>query len=601
MLRDFFHYQAMFQAYLGLRMYIAYVFAAFASFAEGVGILMLLPLLQQADIGIEQSSALNEGFSFIEQLVVKAIEGLGFEYSLSSILFFVTIAFVLKGFLSFGALSYNARVSALFLTEIRNRLANGYLKMTYSYFTQKDAGYFSNLMNEQSRKSVFANECMASFGATFVNFSLLISFAFFASWKFGAMVIVAGIFIVILFLKLNIFVQDISRQSSKQEVFLTKWMLQALRAFKYLSATGKRELIGARIENLNADVSSFHFKHRLASALTVSLREPIAVVCIVLILSIQAFVLGERLEPLFVSIVLFYRGLNALLGCQASWVAMLGNIGSFEAIDAELKEQANKAESEEKKIQRPSSTKLEFKKIELVYEARDLPIIQNLCFEVSENSTVALVGKSGAGKTSIINMIALLIEPSKGSLLFGGFDSNTVEREFWRNKIGYVSQDIVLFDDTIANNITLWAEDGESVKVVAQMRDAAHKARILDFIEGLPDGFETLVGDNGIQLSGGQRQRVAIARELFKRPALLLLDEATSALDSESEEALQNSLVELRGEMTIVIVAHRLSTIRNVDKIFVVEQGTIVESGSFSALKNNRKSVFNQMINLQRL
>ena len=182
-----------------------------------------------------------------------------------------------------------------------------------------------------------------------------------------------------------------------------------------------------------------------------------------------------------------------------------------------------------------------------------------------------------------------------------GLIPNSVERKFWRNKIVGVSQDIVLFDDTIANNITLWAEDGESAKVVAQMRDAAHKARILDFIEGLPDGFETLVGDNGIQLSGGQRQRVAIARELFKRPALLLLDEATSALDSESEEAPQNSLVELRGEMTIVIVAHRLSTIRHVDKIFVVEQGTIVESESFSALKNNRKSVFNQMINLQRL
>ena len=135
-------------------------------------------------------------------------------------------------------------MSALFLTEIRNRLANGYLEMSYSYFTRKDAGYFSNLMNEQSRKSVFANECMATFGATFVNFFLLISFAFFASWQFGAMVIVAGIFIVILFLKLNIFVQDISRQSSKQEVF-NQMDVAGLRAFKYLSATGKRELIGA--------------------------------------------------------------------------------------------------------------------------------------------------------------------------------------------------------------------------------------------------------------------------------------------------------------------------------------------------------------------
>ena len=494
----------------------------------------------------------------------------------------------MKGFLSFGALSYNARVSALFLTEIRNRLANGYLEMTYGYFTQKDAGYFSNLMNEQSRKSVFANECMATFGAAFVNFFLLILFAFFASWKFGAMVIFAGIFIVVLFLKLNVFVQDISRQSSKQEVFLTKWMLQALRAFKYLSATGKRELIAMRIQTLNADVSSFHFKHRLASALTVSLREPIAVVCIVSILSIQAFVFGERLEPLFVSIVLFYRGLNALLGCQASWVAMLGNIGSFEAIDTELKEQASKGETKEKKIQRPSSAKIEFKEVEFNYETRGMPIIQNLSFSVPENSSVALVGKSGSGKTSIINMIALLNEPSKGSLLLGGFESSTVDRKFWRSHIGYVSQDIVLFDDTIANNITLWAEDGESAKVVAQMRDAALKARILDFIESLPNGFQTRVGDNGIHLSGGQRQRLAIARELFKRPSLLLLDEATSALDSESEEALQKSLVELRGEMTIVIVAHRLSTIRNVDKIFVVEQGSIIESGSFSTLRNNQ-------------
>ena len=243
--------------------------------------------------------------------------------------------FVLKGFLSFGALSYNARVSALFLTEIRNQLANGYLKMTYSYFTQKDAGYFSNLMNEQSRKSVFANECMASFGATFVNFFLLISFAFFASWKFGAMVIVAGIFIVILFLKLNIFVQDISRQSSKQEVFLTKWMLQALRAFKYLSAT---ETGADRSKNRKSKCRCQLISFQASSCFSTDclLGEPIAVVCIVLILSIQAFVLGERLEPLFVSIV-FYRGLNALLGCQASWVAMLGNIGSFEAIDSGIK------------------------------------------------------------------------------------------------------------------------------------------------------------------------------------------------------------------------------------------------------------------------
>ena len=165
---------------------------------------------------------------------------------LESVLLFVTLAFILKGCLSFAALAYNANVNALFLEEIRRQLSKSYLKMSFSYYSDKDVGYFTNLMNEQARKAVFANECMASFGATFVNFSILIAFAFVTTWKFGLTVLIVGSIVVLLFIRLNVFVQDLSRQSSKQEASLTKWVLEALQAFKYLTSTGKTEVLGEK-------------------------------------------------------------------------------------------------------------------------------------------------------------------------------------------------------------------------------------------------------------------------------------------------------------------------------------------------------------------
>jgi ABC-type multidrug transport system fused ATPase/permease subunit len=601
MFKDFLLYQTMFQAYLGIRIYIAYVFIALATFAEGVGILMLLPLMQKIDLESGQTIKGEETFGFVEQLIFSTVEKSGFEYGLESVLVFVTLAFVMKGFLVFGALSYNAHLSSSFLKEIRKRLSQGYLKMSYQYYTEKDLGYFTNLMNEQARKAVFANECMASFGATFVNFSLLVAIAFFTTWKFGLTILVAGFMILLLFLKLNVLVQDLSRQSSKQETLLTKWTLETLQAFKYLTATGKRNVIGHTISRINEEVSTFHLKHKVVSALTVSLREPVAVFFIVVMILIQVFIFDERLGPLFVSIALFYRGVNALFGCQASWIAMLSNVGSFETIHNELREQNAQETAATYNKQTPSSTNILFKNVSLSYATREDVAIKSLSFNIPENSTVAFVGRSGAGKTSIVDLIALLIKPSAGAIEVGTVDTEQIDAKFWRDQVGYVPQDAVLFDDTIANNISLWSDPNNSIGGSDAIKYAAEKAQILDFIQTLPNGFQTNIGSHGIRLSGGQKQRIAIARELFKKPKLLLLDEATSSLDSESEQAIQKTLFELRGKVTIVLVAHRLSTISNADRIYVMEFGQIIESGGFNELKNNPKSQLNKMINIQRV
>ena len=165
--------------------------------------------------------------------------------------------------------------------------------------------------------------------------------------------------------------------------------------------------------------------------------------------------------------------------------------------------------------------------------------------------------------------------------------------------MGYVSQDTIIFDDTIANNISMWQSKKSKDELYQNIKNAAKQANILDFIESLPDGFDTIVGDRGILLSGGQKQRIFIARELYRKPNLLILDEATSALDSESEKSIQDSVDLLKGNITVIIIAHRLSTIKNVDRIFIMEKGKIIETGTYNELKNNDNSKFSNFAKLQ--
>jgi len=188
----------------------------------------------------------------------------------------------------------------------------------------------------------------------------------------------------------------------------------------------------------------------------------------------------------------------------------------------------------------------------------------------------------------------LSYEPSEGLIFIDDIPTGSIKKSTWRDQIGYVSQEAIIFDDTIANNISLWQSND-----LNKLRDAAKQANILDFIESLPNGFNTVVGDRGVLLSGGQKQRIFIARELFRKPKVLILDEATSALDSKSEKNIQKSIESLKGKLTVIIIAHRLSTIKNVDKIYVIENGKIIEEGTYEDLKMNFNSKLSKLISQQ--
>ncbi|XP_021738589.1 ABC transporter B family member 11-like [Chenopodium quinoa] len=241
---------------------------------------------------------------------------------------------------------------------------------------------------------------------------------------------------------------------------------------------------------------------------------------------------------------------------------------------------------------------IELKDVHFSYPSRpDEPIFSGFCLSISSGSTVALVGQSGSGKSTVISLLERFYDPLAGEVLIDGINLKEFQLRWIRQKIGLVSQEPVLFASSIKDNIA-YGKDGATIEEIKIATELANAAK---FIDKLPQGLDTLVGEHGAQLSGGQKQRVAIARAILKDPRILLLDEATSALDAESEKIVQEALDRIMVNRTTVVVAHRLSTVRNADMIAVIHQGKVVEKGPHSELLNDPEGAYSQLIRLQEI
>ena len=236
-----------------------------------------------------------------------------------------------------------------------------------------------------------------------------------------------------------------------------------------------------------------------------------------------------------------------------------------------------------------------FKGVTFKYPSSQSNVLKNIDIDIKDGETVAVVGKSGSGKTTLLDLIPRLYDPDQGDIYFNTFNIREINLNEIRKYVSYVGQDFTLFNDTIYNNIAYGELSCLDTKLV---HDAAKFSYASDFINELPDKYDTMVGQNGILLSGGQRQRIAIARALLKNAPILLLDEATSALDTESETSIQQSLVKLSQNKTTIIIAHRLSTVMNADTIIVIEDGRIIEKGKHNELLD-KKSAYYALYNSQ--
>ncbi len=571
-------------------MYIIYILSVISSFLEGIGIIMLLPLLQSLDNSSNQDLTNNGINSFLYSI----IDSLGLSDSLLSILILISTAFILKGLVTFFATGFTAYLIGQLLKEIKLKLFNLYSGMSLGYFSSKNSGDLINTINEQPVKALEAFKQLTLLGSHLINTLILMTLAFFMTFSFGVMASFLGIFLLLIFMRMNSYVQGLSRIAAKENGVLTKWLIQCLHGFKYLISTNKIYPLKKNIYNSISILTNTQVKSGIAGAFTQSVREPIAVVFIMLIVYFQIFIFELRLEPILVSIALFYRALNSTLAVQSSFQGTFQHIGSMELVHNEFINQRKNQFKDGIQSLPDFKDKIFFDNVSFKYSGSYHDTLNNINLNIKSKSSIAIIGESGAGKTTLADLITLSYLPTKGLISIDGIPSDSIKKSTWRSQIGYVSQETIIFDDTIANNISLWESDNQN-----KLKEAAKKANILEFIESLPNGFNTIVGDRGVLLSGGQKQRIFIARELYRNPKILILDEATSALDSKSEKNIQKSIESLKGKLTVIIIAHRLSTIKNVDKIYIVENGKITEEGTYEDLKMNSDSKLSKLISLQ--
>jgi ABC-type multidrug transport system fused ATPase/permease subunit len=263
----------------------------------------------------------------------------------------------------------------------------------------------------------------------------------------------------------------------------------------------------------------------------------------------------------------------------------------FELIDGEIEniELSNNHEKQTK-------GEITFNEVSFCYPSRpDFSVLKNISFKAESGQTIALVGSSGSGKTTIASLILRFYDPLSGNILIDGVESKSLSLTELRKQIALVPQDVILFAGSIKDNIAYGKPSATDIEIT----EAARKANALDFIESFPDKFNTLVGERGIQLSGGQRQRIAIARAVLKNPSILVLDEATSSLDSESEHLVQEALDKLMVGRTSIVIAHRLATIKNADKIVVLQNGKVQEIGSHEQLILNENGLYYKLCKMQ--
>jgi ABC-type multidrug transport system fused ATPase/permease subunit len=348
------------------------------------------------------------------------------------------------------------------------------------------------------------------------------------------------------------------------------------------------------------DIKNFGFKYGLFRGTFFAFVVTFVFGTVFFILYIMiGMVMTNRLDPAqfgqFLMLALFVAGsLGGLPEQIASIQRALGATDRvFELIDGEIENIDLLKENIPAKVSRGE---IEFKNVSFNYPTRpDFEVLRSISFKAQSGETVALVGSSGSGKSTIASLILRFYDPQNGTIEIDGINSKDIPLTELRKQIAIVPQDVILFAGSIRDNITY----GKPNATDAEIEEAAKKANAYDFIISFPDKFKTLVGERGIQLSGGQRQRIAIARAVLKNPSILILDEATSSLDSESERLVQEALDKLMVGRTSIVIAHRLATIRNADKIVVLQKGTVLETGKHEHLITNEEGLYHKLSKMQ--
>jgi len=562
------------------------------SFLDGLGLAMFIPLLQAVgENGLVKNGGANSGGL---RYFTDIVQSLGFDLTISTILIFLVVVFSIKGLITFIQLNYQIKIKHLFIKKVRFTLVDSLMDLSYKGFLKLDAGKIQNTLTTEVSRLFQSMNFYFTAAQSVVMLLTYVVLAFFANYQFAFLVAVGAGLSNLVYKRIYIATKAASIDLSKKGNAFNGFLIQSIHNFKYLKSTDYFNDFSKKLKNVIVETELLNKKLGFLGAITASVREPLIIIIVALVIFIQITWMGSSLTSIILSLLLFYRSLTYLMIVQNNWQSFIQSIGSMDAV-AKITVLMDEAKEEYSSQQYTGFVKsIEFDNISFSYTNHK--IIDQVSISIPKNKTIAFVGESGSGKTTLANLIVSLIRPNEGKILVDGTDINTFNLKSYRRKIGYISQEPVVFRDNIFNNITFWAE--RTAENERHFWEIVKLSSLEDFILSMPEKELTLLGDNGILISGGQKQRISIARELYKNAEILILDEATSALDSETERIIQDNIEKLQGSYTMVIIAHRLSTIKKADRIYLMENGQISDYGTFDELLDRSKR-FKNMIALQ--
>ena len=544
------------------------------------------------------------GYSVIDVLVLSQLETLvddslgqgNYEY-LRYAAYFIVPIFIFRGILNFlGAYSVSW-IGNHVVMRMRQQLFSRYIHLPVAFHDNNSTGqliskviYDTEQVANASSKALII---LVREGALVIG--LLIAM-FYKSWQLSLIFILIGPLVAVIVSVVSKRFRLVSKRIQDAMGGLTSSVEQVLKGHKVVLMFGGQDLENKSFSDKNNHNRQQNMKLVVAKILSVSSIQVIASIALAVVLYVASTPgLVASLTPgVFVSVVVFMtmllKPLKELTTVNSEFQkGMAACVSIFEVLDQQIEK-----DNGEQSIGRVQG-KIDFKDVTFRYPSKENAALKNITFSVKPGQIFALVGRSGSGKSTISSLLTRFYDNQIGEILLDDMLLRDIPLKDLRRQFALVSQHVVLFNDTIANNIAYGSEDKVSRK---QILAAANPPHVMEFLEQLPEGLDTIVGENGFMLSGGQRQRLAIARALLLDAPILILDEATSALDTESERLIQDALDKLQQNRTSIVVAHRLSTIENADTILVIEAGEIIEQGNHQSLLT-LNGVYSQLYNMQ--
>lgn len=569
---------------IGKRIYILFIMVSVVGVIEGLGITLFLPILQSGFGNDKLSRALKSAFRIFH-----------LNYSFSLMLALIMAIFILRSAFLIIYTRYCTNLSAKLIISLRRKVVEDIFRADYLHILQKEIGYVANIITREIACVVEAVETFifmfnySIYTVVYVTLSLILNF------QLTFIVVLLSPILFVIMRRMNFIVNKLSRDATYSYGRFHSILIQSLGKIKYLKSTFSNPRVSKIIDKENRKTGFLRYDIVFLNTMAKEAFEPIIVLVVVSLLFVHVVIFGKEVNEVIFLSFLFLQIARQFMNAQSGYRRFISSIGSIETLNNFEKELEENKEDLHPDGRPPDfNREILFKDVTVVFP-NGKKALDGLDVSIKPRSITAFVGHSGSGKSTIANMIAGIIRPTGGEMFFGDVNYNRLNLELLRMGIGYVTQEDIVFNASIRDNISLWDEktDEQTLKKVIEM------AHMGDFIQGVPGRDSAFVGGNGLDISGGQRQRITIARELYKDAPLLILDEATSSLDAKYERAIYENLKEFRGEKTMVVIAHRLSTIKNANYIYVMDDGKVVEEGTFEELSADKNTKFYHICQLQ--